>query len=186
MSQSDFPHNAAAVSNVVQPLHNTKTVAQQIALLVEARANCITSNNTEWLFKHTTALRAVIRECLPSGAGFDAGVEVVTEESGRLAYNGAWIDCHDGHATCSTREKLVFLTSFHRMDEDGGYNGWLDVSVVVTPTFAGVDVDLETRSPREENDEDLLAYMEEVLHTSLTALVPENVQKRLASDYFAD
>jgi hypothetical protein len=35
----------------------------------------------------------------------------------------------------STPEKLVFNTAFHHMDEAGGYDGWTEHQVIVTPSL---------------------------------------------------
>jgi hypothetical protein len=88
-----------------------KTVANEIASRLAAIANCEKAGNTEWRDRHSDALRAIVRNCLPSGSGFDAGTSLDTERS--------------------TAEKLVFNTEFHHMHESGMYDGWTNHSVTV-------------------------------------------------------
>lgn len=58
-----------------------------------------------------------VKEFLPSGSGFDIGTQLIEEKS--------------------NAEKLYFLTSFHHMDDGGGYDGWTDHTITVTPSFHG-------------------------------------------------
>lgn len=51
----------------------------------------------------------------PSGSGFDSGTDLELEA------------CKE--------DKLVFSTSFHHMDEGGGYCGWSEHKVIVTPSL---------------------------------------------------
>ncbi len=60
-------------------------------------------------------LDKLIREKLPSGSGFDAGTKLVQDK------------CTD--------TRLVFTTSFHHMDEHGGYNGWTEHEVYLVASL---------------------------------------------------
>lgn len=60
----------------------------------------------------------VHKNCL-RGSGFDAG---------------SFLDLN------STSKRLIFVTSFHHMDEHGGYDGWTEHKVIVTPLFQGFDI----------------------------------------------
>lgn len=64
------------------------------------------------------------KEHLPSGSGFDSGTELLTSSEnfkGRLG-------------------SLVFSTSFHHMDQNGGYDGWTEHMVVVKPDWEGFNI----------------------------------------------
>ena len=105
----------------------------EIASAVAARRNCIQDlerllhsvpNNNEtitfrqdWIDKHEERIESLVSEHMPSGSGFDSGTK---------------LDLDASHA-----DKLVFTTSFHHMDEMGGYDGWTEHTVVVTPSFVG-------------------------------------------------
>jgi hypothetical protein len=88
-----------------------------LASKVGAVHNCVKSCNVEWQERHTEAIEAAVREYMPSGSGFDNGTEL--------------------DLAASTSEKLVFNTSFHHMDESGGYCGWTDHTITARPSFLG-------------------------------------------------
>ncbi len=94
-----------------------KEFYREIAHLVQARINCDTCNprNVEWFDKYDARLNELVAEFLPHGSGFD---------------NGTTLDLDK-----STSEKLIFYTSFHHMDENGGYDGWTDHSIIVTASL---------------------------------------------------
>lgn len=93
-----------------QPLY------RQIASLLLAIENCERAGNAEWKARHGETIRALVREHMPSGSGFDNGTTLEFERS--------------------RPDRLVFLTAFHHMDEVGGYAGWSDHTVIVTPSLA--------------------------------------------------
>jgi len=86
----------------------------------------------------------LVKECLPSGSGFDAGTSLNWEES-------------DGE------NKIVFTTSFHHMDDCGGYDGWTEHDVTVTPRFDGIDVQVSG-----EDRNGILEYIGDTFHDCLT------------------
>lgn len=53
---------------------------------------------------------------LPSGSGIDAGMKLDWDKS--------------------KPEKLIFLFSFHHMNEAGYYDGWTDHKLIITPSFS--------------------------------------------------
>jgi hypothetical protein len=85
------------------------------ASTVQARLNCLKSGNTEWEGKHEAYLCKLSASCLASGSGFDSGTKIDLDNS--------------------TGERLVFTTAFHHMDEWGGYDGWTEHTVIVTPSL---------------------------------------------------
>jgi len=98
-------------------------VYQAIASKIAAMRNCLDNGNGEWFTRHRDAIDNIMREHMPRGSGFDAGTE---------------FDVCD-HVD-DNRERLVFTTSFHHMNETGFYDGWTDHKVIVTPSFAGFDL----------------------------------------------
>lgn len=89
----------------------------ELASLVLARQNCIAANprNTEWEKRHTEIILKYVDRYFPHGSGFDSGTT---------------LDLNASHS-----EKLVFLTSYHHMDDNGFYDGWTSHTVVVTPSL---------------------------------------------------
>jgi hypothetical protein len=113
------------------------SVYSRIASLLVAIANCEKSGNAEWRLKHKDTIEGLVREHMPSGSGFDAGT---TLDFGNSSAN-----------------KLVFVTAFHHMNDQGGYCGWSYHGVIVTPTFSGVNVRVTGRDKR-----DIKSYICEV------------------------
>jgi hypothetical protein len=95
------------------------TIAATLASLVQARINCTRSNNTEWFGKHSDRIDEIAKNLLPSGSGIDSGTAVDLDRS--------------------TGDKLVLTTAFHHMNDGGMYDGWTEHTVIVTPTFDGID-----------------------------------------------
>lgn len=90
----------------------SKEFYSRIANLLVAHNNCVYSNN-EFARSHEERLEELVKKYLPRGSGFDAGTKFVWEES--------------------NRNKLVFTTSFHHMNEGGYYDGWTEHKIIVTP-----------------------------------------------------
>jgi hypothetical protein len=86
---------------------------QRIAATLAAIENCKRMDNTMWLERHRDSLDELMKH-MPSGSGFDCGTKL---------------------ADTSTFEKLIFETSFHHMDESGGYDGWTEHAVTVIPSL---------------------------------------------------
>lgn len=126
-----------------------QNVAQRIATLLIAIANCQAgAGNPEWEARHGARLDWLVRETLPSGAGFD---------------NGSTLDL-----VRSRPDMLVFETSFHHMDAHGGYAGWTDHKVVVRPSLAfGFTLTVGGR-----NRNDIKDYITETFHNALGAPAP--------------
>lgn len=125
-------------------------VYQRIASLLLARENCRSSGNTEWLKRHSQDLLALVDTHLPSGSGFDTGTQISFDRS--------------------TPERLVFTTSYHHMDE-GGYDGWTEHEVIVTPSLVhGIALRITGT-----NRNDIKDYIAECVEEGLRA-VPETTR----------
>jgi hypothetical protein len=85
----------------------------RIANCFVAHENCCKSGNNEWANKHIQTIEELVENYLPHGSGFDSGTEFIWDES--------------------NRNKLVFATAFHHMNEGGYYDGWSEHKVIVTP-----------------------------------------------------
>lgn len=96
-------------------LANTRIVYKQLATLVQARRNCLATNNTEWFEKHTELIRLLIRDFMPSGSGWD---------------HGTTLDLDKSHG-----DKLVFGGAYHHMNDAGYYDGWTQHHVTVKPSL---------------------------------------------------
>lgn len=92
-----------------------KPLYMELASLVAAIANCKKSGNAEWLERHSDKVRALVKEHMPSGGGFDCGTTFDFDKS--------------------TPERLVFHTGFHHMTE-GMYDGWTNHAVTVRPSLS--------------------------------------------------
>lgn len=120
---------------------------KKIASLLNAIENCKKSNNTKWFEKHSEKIELLVKNCMPSGSGFDCGTTLALERS--------------------TPEKLVFITSYHHMNTDGYYDGWTDHTVTVQPSLQ-FDFTLTVLG---ENRNDIKDYMHDVFSEALNTLV---------------
>ncbi len=96
------------------------TLAQAYAHTLQAIANCIAGGNDEWLTRWPDRL-SHLNKMMPSGSGLDCGVSLDEDASTPLS--------------------LVFIAPYHQMDEHGSYDGWVDNTLTVTPTFGGPSID---------------------------------------------
>ncbi len=90
-------------------------VYRRLAGLLNARDNCILSNNTEWVEKHEESLNNTVREYLPHGSGIDSGCQIDLDKS--------------------NDNRLVICSEYHAMNENGYYDGWYGFHVTVKPSL---------------------------------------------------
>lgn len=116
---------------------------QKLASTLQAYKNCIASNNTEWKAKHMDTIETMCKD-LPIGSGIDSGTQFDHENS-----NPA---------------KLIFNTSFHHMDNSGGYDGWSEHKVIITPSFGSFEMNITGK-----NRNDIKEYLSQVFHDVFSA-----------------
>lgn len=90
----------------------------ELSSLLQARRNCarISLNSPECFKHHTETIERLVDQHLPSGSGFDSGTKLDLD--------------------ASREDKLVFVTSFHHMNQNGFYDGWTEHTVTVTPSLS--------------------------------------------------
>ena len=128
-----------------------RTVVQAIASAVVARLNCRKSDNVEWFDRHSETIKQLAKDCLPSGSGIDSGTSVDLDKS--------------------TGTRIVLHTHFHHMNEGGMYDGWTDHTIIVTPAFEGIDLNIRGRNRNAIKD-----YLYETFDYELTRLAPQWAQ----------
>jgi hypothetical protein len=116
---------------------------RELASLVTAIRNCEKAGNADWQSRHSTRLGELCRNCLPSGSGIDCGTTLDRDRC--------------------TESKLVFLLAYHHMNENGMYDGWTEHTVIVTPSFNGIDIRITGRDRNQIKD-----YLHDVFHHTLT------------------
>ena len=133
----------------------TRKVIQVLAGAIQARQNCIDTNNTLWRDNHEETIRLITLNCLPHGSGIDADNTV---DLGK-----------------STGERVVIHTSFHHMDENGYYDGWTEHTLTITPSFSGINIKISGRNRNDIKDYlvELFAY---ALEDTLTYDIDTNKQ----------
>ena len=89
---------------------------QRIASAMKARENSLKNNNETWFDKHTETIEKAIKDNFPHGSGFDGNT---------------WLDFE-----LSNPQKLVFFSEYHHMNENGYYDGWSTLKVIVKPDLA--------------------------------------------------
>lgn len=93
-------------------------------------------------------LGRLVKEHMPSGSGFDAGTTLDTDLSDASVYRYP--------------ARLSFRTSFHHMDEHGGYDGWTEHFVHVTPDWKGIVLVVTGRDRNQIKE-----YIAETFHQAL-------------------
>ena len=121
------------------------TVVRQLAASRDAWNNCRLSDVPSiWEERHKGHIAWLCKNKLPSGSGFDAGTRA-----------------HDIHKW--NRQRMIFTTSFHHMDEVGGYDGWTEHEVWVYASLL-FDFVLRITGP---NHYDIKDYIHDIFYTSL-------------------
>lgn len=92
---------------------------------IEAYHNCVKSDNVEWASKHREWISSFEKYSLPHGSGIDGNNTIELSE-------------------CSSK-KIVIYTEYHHMDEFGGYDGWTEHKITITPAFNGFDMKISGR-----------------------------------------
>lgn len=121
-----------------------RTAYVEMASLLASRHNCLRDTaKADWAERHTQTLLTLVENVMPSGSGFD---------------NGTTLDIERSNSEC-----LVFTTAFHHMDEHGGYDGWTDHFVTVTPSLlSGIALRVSGR-----NRNDIKNYIFECFESAL-------------------
>lgn len=119
-----------------------RAIYQAIAATAQAKKNCIDTGNEIWEDKHNETLEE-LEKLLPSGSGIDTGTTINIEKT--------------------TDKKIVLKTAFHHMDEIGGYDGWTEHEITITPNFNGINIKVSGR-----NRNDIKEYLHEVFSNTLS------------------
>lgn len=114
------------------------TIGAQLARLADARLRCIEKNVPNWKEIHTRTINKIMEEKMPHGSGIDGGNRFDFERS-----NG---------------RKLIIHSSYHKMDENGMYDGWIDYNIVVTANLMfGLNVNIVGNFGRDYYLKEMLA-----------------------------
>jgi hypothetical protein len=140
-----------------------KKLYQKIAILFNAMQNCKKSiqiahdkndekeriNFEEWFIKHQYRIEELTKNFMPSGSGIDNGTKFNFE--------------------LSKPEKLFFNSSFHHMDEMGGYDGWTDHNIIVTPSLQfGIEIRITGRDKNMIKD-----YLYDIFYDALNTVIDD-------------
>lgn len=112
----------------------------------------------DWFDRHTETIEKLVSQHLPHGSGFDSGTK---------------LDLDRSHA-----DKLVFVTSFHHMNDGGFYDGWTEHTVTVTPSLSNA-FNLRI-SGRNRND------IKEMMYQDFDYLLRTDVTYDLYKDHFPE
>jgi len=120
-----------------------KTLIEKIAGTVQAMNNCIAVKNEIWEHRHRETISQIEANDLPSGSGINSGCEIDLSNT--------------------TKDKVIIKTSFHHMDEHGGYDEWTEHNVTIRPQFNGIDIKI---SGKDKNG--VKEYLAELFNEVLT------------------
>jgi hypothetical protein len=132
---------------------NAKTypIYKRIAMLLAWQARIC--GNTVYECQPSAELRQIMKDFAPSGSGIDCGTTLASD---------------------STAQKLIFDVSFHHMDKMGGYDGWTEHKVIVTPSLA-MDYDLRITG---KNRNDIKTYLYDVYSGFLSQQIRYNAESK--------
>jgi hypothetical protein len=119
---------------------------QLMASTIDARLTCIVKNSTEWIDNHTDTLNKLLDK-LPSGSGLD---------------NEWHYDIKH-----STGNKILLSSSFHTMNEDGYYDGWIDFKIRIEASLIN-EIKLSITGNFGKY-QDIRDYLYDILHYALTS-----------------
>ena len=109
---------------------------RELTGLIDAHKTCVEKDNYEWIGKHEDRIIKIM-DGAPSGSGIDCGTKLLSTQ-------------------CTTN-KLVFSFSYHHMDQWGGYCGWSEHTLTVTPSLL-FEIDLDFQGDFDGTDlESLIA-----------------------------
>ena len=125
-----------------------KTLAQSLAGIVGARNRCVTSGNADWQYNHEHKIDMLINDKLPSGSGIDNGNKLNYEKS--------------------TSKKLVIDSSYHTMDDNGGYEECVAFRVIVTASLQlGFNINIVGEFSSNKYTHGLKEYLYEIYSQAL-------------------
>lgn len=121
-------------------------IYKAIAIKLGARDNCIASGKAEWQAKHEQSLYEIETYHLPNESGIDNGVKI------------------EGNKKC-----ILLRSAFHKMDENGFYDRWIDFRIIITPDLQ-FDFNLNIIGDFGK-DQALKEYLHEVFDDSLREII---------------
>lgn len=138
-------------------MHMERKLYVELANVIQARKNCLQATvNTEWYNRHSDTIKMLVG-LLPSGSGID---------------HGTHIDLEASHS-----DKLTFQADYHHMNDGGFYDGWTEHSIIVTPSFRGINLRISGRNRNDIKDYLYETYeyalQQDVSYHLLVAVYPE-------------
>lgn len=136
------------------------SIAREIVSRSVAYRNCEKSGNEEWYNNHYQALQWLQDNHLPSGSGIDSGCQIDTDKT--------------------NADRIVINSSFHVMDEYGGYNGWINFTVTVKASLLfGFDTNIKGNFSSNKSAYGLKDYLYEIFDCDLRHEIDTDDMKHL-------
>jgi hypothetical protein len=126
-----------------------KNLAAHFSCYLTAKKNSLANNNDKWYNVWSDVISKLRSSFLPSGSGIDS--PIILDEGKSDSY------------------KLVFLVPFHKMNENGYYDGWETFKVKVIASLDGIEVKVFG------GKKDLRDYIGEVMYEALNQVIPKEV-----------
>lgn len=115
-----------------------------LAMIIQARINCIKDENTIWIQTHEETLLELSQH-LPHGSGIESAIDVSN----------------------SLPNKIILNVSYHHMNENGYYDGYTYHIIKITPDLSsGFNLSISGK-----NRNDIKEYLYECFYTSLNELI---------------
>ena len=119
---------------------------EEMAVTIDALNNSIINENYLWEGKHREKIDELIKY-LPHGSGIDCSWEVDVTRS----------------------DVLFFSNSFHAMDEQGGYERWIEFTVKVFPSLQfGVELKITGNFGRRQ---EIKKYLHDIINSAVNKTI---------------
>lgn len=107
-----------------------------------------------------------LKKFLPYGSGFDGEIEIEYKD-------------------CGLFEKYLLEVPYHCMNENGYYDGWIDVSYTITPSFSGYNINENWHGYKGKYKEILRDYMVETLVYALDAEIEVQWDRKEQRNFYS-
>ena len=135
------------------------TIYREIVSRCIARRNC-EDKQKEWYDNHAVAIQWLQDSHLPRGSGIDSGCQIDTSRT--------------------DENRLIIESSFHVMDENGFYDGWIDFTVTVKPSLlSGIVLTIKGNFNSRKSTSGLKDYLHEEFDVALSFEIDTDDMKYL-------
>jgi hypothetical protein len=114
------------------------------------------------------SLRDLVHDFLPTGSGFDGEIEVEYDEDKRLC------------------DKYTLVVPYHCMNDDGYYDGWIEIKYTITPSFSDYNMKENWQGYKGKYKETLKDYIGDTIAYALDQPVIHKWDSTKQRNYYSN